>query len=137
MTTQELTDIGFLNVGFWWPSIRTSGRIEPQVVACDRDTPNVLYAFVVNDLVMYIGETERPLSRRFTSYSNPGMSDNGSRTDRRICRQVAHHMSRGNRVHIYVLVRDEECPGSECFGPGERRSMEQYLIREHRPEWNH
>ncbi|WP_341327733.1 hypothetical protein [Methylotuvimicrobium sp. KM2] len=65
---ERLERMGFCKVGEWRLE---SGQAKCALIA-EANSQNILYAFVVAGLVMYIGKTAQPLKKRLYGYQNPG-----------------------------------------------------------------
>ena len=95
------------------------------------------YAFVVNQIVKYVGVTKNNLYARMNGYKNPGPSQE---TNKRIKQKIA----KVGRVQIYFLpeaeianfvtiIRRKEI---EKQIPTDMSTFERFLISMFRPEWN-
>ena len=64
----RLLEIGFQPVGHW--------KLDGDDIICELtrliNNRNVLYAFVVEGAIKYIGKTTQPLKNRLSGYQNPG-----------------------------------------------------------------
>jgi hypothetical protein len=124
----KLLNIGFKNVGHWFLD---NLDIKFNLVS-DANSKPVLYCFVSNDAVMYIGKTSMELIRRMYGYQNPGPSQN---TNIRVNKKINDLLRQKGRVDIFVFVDS----GMFSFGGYKvnlAAGLEDELIWECSPEWN-
>ena len=125
---KRLTDIGFQNAGHW----KLNGDQLELELTCLSDAKNVLYAFVSNDEVKYIGKTARALEKRLYGYKYPGPTQS---TNIKNNAHIKNILEAGEPVDIWVLADD----GHLSFG-GYRISLaaglEDSLISNLTPPWN-
>lgn len=104
-----LREHGLTPLGTWKKSTHASvGHLRDQCpfgIAFDlpadwRTRSNVVYAFVMEDTVLYIGETTRGVGSRFEGYryGNPAQKD----TDNRIKLAITQALQLGKSVSIWV-----------------------------------
>jgi len=125
---QQLLDLGFEEVGHWYLE-------EDQVTfTLDKSSreANILYSFVVNGDVKYIGKSVQTLHKRMYLYKQGGGSQ---RTNIRNKAAIKDCLMRGCQVKIYVLVPDlqmnyKDMPINIAAG------LEDNLIMLLKPEWN-
>ena len=79
---KRLTDIGFRNVGRWvrTPSDRLMYELQPEYTDCC----NVLYAFICDGVVLYVGKTVGTLKHRMRGYQTPGRTQSTNTANRSI-----------------------------------------------------
>jgi hypothetical protein len=120
--------IGFILAGHW--------KLTDGVLALDLqnygDVPNVLYAFIVDDQLMYIGKTVKTLSSRMAGYKTPGPSQ---RTNKKNNANICHALEQGKLVQIYVLP-DNGLLYYGGFHVNVAAALEDSLIRDLAPPWN-
>lgn len=125
---ERLQSIGFLCVGRW--------RLDADQLRANlnahKGAKNVLYAFVVDDELKYVGKTVRTLTDRMNGYRYPGDSQP---TNRKNHGEIRKALGKGKRVDIFVL------PTNELFHYGGFQlniaaGLEDDLIRQLDPEWN-
>ncbi len=96
------------------------------------DSKNVLYAFVVDEHLMYIGKTVQTLRKRMTGYRSPGptqptnIKNNGN---------VKDSLAQGKRVEIYALP-DNGLLHYGDFHVNLAAGLEDSLICDLKPPWN-
>jgi len=127
-----LEKYGFRPAGSWRPHKVASG-IGYQLDAFVND--RVVYAFVVEDRVMYIGICDKDtttLKSRMSRYQ----TRQGSGTNERVAGQIRRCLTAGKAVRIYALRPD----GEECRYKGLNvdlvRGLENPVIRALQPPWN-
>jgi len=92
----RLIDMGFVECGEW---VVAEDQLVSKLLKC-ADNQNVLYAFVVDDAVMYIGKTVQSLRSRMQGYRTPGQTQ---LTNVRNNQNLRNALISGRRVAIYVL----------------------------------
>ena len=93
---------------------------------------NVLYAFVIDSRVMYIGKTVRTLHSRMAGYKNPAPSQTTNVKNSRLIRES---ISAGKLVQIYTL-RDNGLLQYGGFHLNLAAGLEDSLVRALTPPWN-
>ena len=93
---------------------------------------NILYAFVMDGMVMYVGKTVGSLSKRMQGYRRPGPSQS---TNIHGNQQVRQALESGKRVEIYVLP-DNGLLYYGGFHVNLAAGLEDSLVRDLRPPWN-
>lgn len=93
---------------------------------------DVLYSFVIDGSVMYVGKTTMALSRRMYGYQNPGPTQ---RTNIANHGHIQQALLAGRRVEIYALVADTEVL-HHGFRVSLAAGLEDDLIRQVKPLWN-
>ena len=96
------------------------------------DSRNVLYAFVVDGRLMYIGKTVQTLRKRMAGYRSPGPTQP---TNIRNNGNIRDSLAQGERVEIYALP-DNGLLHYGGFHVNLAAGLEDSLIRELRPPWN-
>ena len=101
-----------------------------------RTRANVVYAFVVDEVVLYIGETTSGLASRFAGYryGNPSPAD----TDNRIKLALSQALSNGRAVSIWATcpVATLSLPDGTVLQVPASKPLEEHLIGVIRPEFN-
>src|SRR5262245_16661550 len=95
-------------------------------------TPRVLYAFVADETVLYVGYTERPLGRRLSAYTKRG-PDRGKDAKRHDKAQAL--LQGGTGIDIYALANDEKLTRGE-FPIDWAAGLESSIIHMLQPPWN-
>ena len=124
----RLLNSGFINVGHW--SINDK-KIQYHLTSHQK-TQNVLYSFVSNGVIMYIGKTTMQLTRRMYGYQNPGLSQ---RTNIRVNEKIRIHLTNTQPLDILILVDNGLLKHSD-FRINLAAGLEDTLIYEINPDWN-
>jgi len=124
----RLLNIGFKKVGDW--QIVNQKPI-PVLIDLDKSS-NILYAFVCEGNVCYVGKTVRPLKSRMYNYKNPGASQT---TNIIVRKNINISLNNGKKIDIYAL------PDSGLLSYGDfhlnlAASLEDSIIRILNPPWN-
>lgn len=125
---QYLLQIGFEVVGNWFFS---NGRLK-FVLQKHTQACNVLYAFTLEESVLYIGKTTQTLWQRMNGYCNPGPSQ---RTNIRNHHLITGTLQRGVGVKILALVPTERM-SYQGFQVDIAAGIEDNLIAYFKPPWN-
>ncbi|WP_206002440.1 GIY-YIG nuclease family protein [Paraburkholderia antibiotica] len=124
----RLLDIGFQVAGEWLPDNDTV-RMSFQRLAGQH---NILYAFVCNGEVKYVGVSSQTLRQRMAGYRSPGPK---STTNIRNNRNIRGQLDQGVAVEVYALPDS----GLMHIGPFHLNlaaGLEASIITSLRPEWN-
>ena len=125
---QRLQEAGFQRAGSW--SLGDFGPV------CDinqhASASPVLYAFVCEKQVLYVGKTARTLRKRMYNYERPGPSQRTSLANHA---NLRHYLEDGRAVELWVFVDDL---GLEFggFRVSLAAGLEDALIATIRPPWN-
>jgi hypothetical protein len=92
----QLLEIGFEPAGHW---VVADGKINFDLMRHSRQR-NILYAFICDGEVMYVGKTVRTLSTRMTGYKTPGKTQTTNINNNR---RILEVLSRGAAVEIFAL----------------------------------
>jgi hypothetical protein len=121
-----LTDAGFQFIGEWAQHPESLIRLEANAPA----SPGV-YAFIVDDIVVYIGLTLNGLKNRFDQYRR---GHKGQKTSSRIKARISQTLAAGKKVKVLVATPEtsewQELPVNTAAG------LEAGLIEMIRPSWN-
>jgi hypothetical protein len=124
----QLLQIGFAPCGHW--------SISSDRLACDLSRfatlRNILYAFVVDGELMYVGKTVQPLATRMAGYRNPAPSQT---TNVRNNARVKQALASGAVVEIFALP-DTGLHRYGDFHLNLAAGLEDDIIRVMRPPWN-
>ncbi|WP_207921136.1 GIY-YIG nuclease family protein [Burkholderia pyrrocinia] len=124
----RLLDIGFQVAGDWFledSALRISFRQHAE-------QRNILYAFVCDGEVKYIGVSTQTLRKRMSGYRSPGPK---STTNIRNNRNIRDLLAQGVEVEVYALPDS----GLMHYGPFHLNlaaGLEASIIASLRPEWN-
>lgn len=121
-----LTDAGFQLIGEWTQDPESLIQLDANAPAL----PGV-YAFIVDDVVVYVGLTLSGLKTRFDQYRR---GHKGQRTSSRINGRISETLSAGKKVKVLVATPEQsewqELPVNTAAG------LEVGLIEMIRPSWN-
>lgn len=124
----RLTQIGFIRVGRW-----TLKSGEPCYSLDELSgATGVLYAFVSNGQVLYLGKTTKELRTRMYGYQRPGPTQ---RTNIACRAKLLETLTAKQVVDIFVF-RDPEPKLHAGIPINLAAGLEDGLIREFRPPWN-
>jgi len=126
---KRLTDLGFIKVGNW---TFTNGLIQLNLDS-NQDTSNVLYSFVSNGNILYIGKTTDPLKKRLYGYQRPGSDQ---KTNIRVNKCILELLSNGKPLDILILIDN----GLLKYGNyiiNLAAGLEDTLVFELNPPWNY
>ena len=124
----QLHEIGFRNVGSW-----RLVNDKPEYNLTDLATSkNVIYAFVSNSEVKYIGKTTMTLKKRMYGYQNPGPKQSTNIKNNRLITEI---LLGGQEVDILALA-DNGLLRYANFHINLAAGLEDGLIAELNPEWN-
>jgi hypothetical protein len=125
---QRIVNIGFAYTGEW--------RLKDAALVVHlphyANAQNVLYAFVVDTQLMYIGKTTQPLNKRMVGYRTPGPSQSTNIKNHQFIRIA---LQQGKHVEIYVLP-DNGLLHYGGFHINLAAGLEDSLIRDLSPAWN-
>ncbi|HEY5535455.1 MAG TPA: GIY-YIG nuclease family protein [Ignavibacteria bacterium] len=124
----RLLNTGFINVGYW---TLKNDSIQYHLISHQK-TENVLYCFVTNGVIMYIGKTTIQLTKRMYGYQNPGLSQ---RTNIRVNDKIRTLLTKEQPLDILILVDNGLLKYSD-FRINLAAGLEDTLIYEISPEWN-
>jgi hypothetical protein len=128
MKMKRLIDIGFRSVGKW---IRSLSGIECLLHECV-DARNILYCFVCQDSVLYVGKTVQPLKKRMYGYQNPGPTQS---TNIRVNKEIRDLLTKNNQVDVYALP-DNGLLHFGVFHINLAAGLEDCIVKTLNPSWN-
>jgi hypothetical protein len=99
---EKLIEIGFLEVGTWMKSKKNEGRIEFQINQ-NMDNQDLLYAFESDNIVYYIGKTDKSLKERMNNYKSGKLETAGS-TNKYVHDKILDLLGKNRKVNIYILI---------------------------------
>jgi len=124
----RLLDIGFRAVGCW--------KLKDGEPVCQLDSlvaaKNVLYAFISDGEVKYVGKTTQTLGKRMYFYQNPGPRQS---TNIKVKQQIKELLSAGRAVDILALA-DNGLIHYGNFHLNLAAGLEDSIISKISPEWN-
>src|SRR4029079_17199026 len=115
-------------VGRW---VLLDGKLTAQVSA-HATSRNILYSFVSDDAVLYIGKSILPLKTRLQGYRTPGPTQS---TNIRSNKRIRDLLERDKVVEIYALP-DNGLLHYGGFHVNLAAGLEDSLIRDLAPPWN-
>jgi hypothetical protein len=124
----RLLEIGFQYAGNW---LLTDDIISYTLKHHEYDK-NVLYAFICNGVVMYIGKTTMPLTKRMYGYQNPGSSQP---TNKKNNGNIRHLLNNGEPVDIFVFASNGLLKYGD-YNINLAAGLEDPLIDKINPPWN-
>lgn len=124
----RLIEMGFIKVGYW--TIADSKIIF--VLSSHREEKDVLYAYVSNCQIYYIGKTTQSLEQRLKGYQRPGPAQ---KTNIRVNKKILYLLKRGLPIDIYILP-DPGLLKYRGYKISLAGGLEDTLIHEFKPEWN-
>jgi len=125
----RLLSVGFINAGHW--KLNEGKSLKYHLIS-HHQTKNILYAFVSNGIIKYVGKTIMSLARRMYGYQNPGPSQS---TNIRVNKEITNLLSTDQPVDIFILV-DNGLLKYGDFRINLAAGLEDTLIYEKNPEWN-
>ena len=125
---KRLVEIGFRKVGTW---DATPAGVAFSLAECG-DARNILYAFVSDGTVLYVGKTTQPLRKRMYGYQNPGPTQS---TNIKGMRNIRNLLSEGKIVEILALP-DNGLLHFGAFHVNLAAGLEDSIVRELNPPWN-
>lgn len=93
-----IQDLGFEESGFWFLE---NSKLSSNLSKSQKET-NILYAFVVDDEVAYIGKSVQSLFKRMYLYKNCGPSQH---TNIRNHASIKDCLEQGKTVRIYAFIQ--------------------------------
>ncbi|WP_255069420.1 hypothetical protein [Lacihabitans sp. LS3-19] len=98
---EKLTEIGFEKVGNWEISKKDTSVIE-HTISSHSDRTDLIYAFVSDNQVKYIGMTDSTLHTRMGLYKSGKNASAGS-TNKKVYVEILSLLNSQKKVDIYVL----------------------------------
>lgn len=124
----RLINIGFVLVGHW--KLRNDAiKFE---LATDHKRRNLLYTFLSNGEIKYIGKTTMYLTQRMYGYQNPGPMQT---TNIRLNEKLKNLLVGEQPVDIFILEDNDSLKYGD-FGVSLSAGLEDSLISQILPEWN-
>ena len=124
----KLIKIGFRKVGKW---VQNSTQIEYTLNDCGDDI-NILYCFVSENKILYLGKTVQPLKKRMYGYQNQGPTQS---TNIKGNRNIRVLLSRDKPVEIYALP-DNGLLHFGDFHINLAAGLEDSIVKTLNPLWN-
>jgi hypothetical protein len=125
---KKLLEIGFEKVGSW---VLLGERLACEITSHHGDS-NVLYVFVVDGEIAYVGKTFGRLKMRMRGYEFPEATQSTNVKNNRLIREA---ITAGSSVEIVALA-DREILSYGGFHLNLASGLEQSIINAFRPRWN-
>jgi len=124
----RLVNMGFKHVGVW----KLNGdKIVYNLDFCS-DLKNVLYAFICDKSVLYIGKTTQPLKKRMYGYQNPGPTQSTNKKGNGLIKEL---VTSGKEVEIFALP-DNGLLYYGGFHVNLAAGLEDSIVSKIKPAWN-
>ena len=124
----RLLNIGFIDVGAW--------SLEAGCPRCalhsSANSRNVLYAFVAESEVLYVGKTIQSLNRRMRGYEKPSGTQT---TNIRGSARLVEILAGGGSIRVFALP-DNGLLHYGGFHVNLAAGLEDSIIRDLKPRWN-
>lgn len=125
---KDLQEIGFVRAGSWNMS---QDNIAADLTAF-KNNASIVYSFVSNDSILYIGKTNQTLERRIYGYQNPGPTQ---RTNIRVNSLIHERLEAKEEIIIFILI--DNCKlGYHGIPINLAAGIEDNLISQFKPKWN-
>lgn len=124
----RLLEIGFQSAGHW---LLDSGNLRLELTRHSTQV-NILYAFICDGDVMYVGKTKRTLAARMMNYKNPST---GQGTNKKNNKNIRAFLNGGSSVEILALP-DNGLLHYGKFHLNLAAALEDDIIRVINPPWN-
>ncbi len=125
---EKLRVTGFKKCGIW---LITDGVLKCHLPD-DAAAPNVLYAFISETIVLYVGKTVNSLKKRMYGYQNPNSSQS---TNTKLHGKIKELLNQQKEVEIYALV-DNGLLSYGGFHVNLAAGLEDRIIFDLNPKWN-
>ena len=125
---KRLTEIGFRKVGEW--TMRDES-ISPNLLELV-DSSNILYAFILDGEVLYVGKTTQTLQKRIYGYQKPGPTQFTNIKGNKLLKEL---LTEGKSVSIYALP-DDGLHRIGAFHLNLAAGLEDSIIATLKPKWN-
>jgi hypothetical protein len=124
----RLLDIGFQVAGHWF----LEDGIPRIAIRQHGEQYNILYAFVCDGEIKYVGKSTQTLRKRMAGYVSPGPT---STTNIRNNQRIRELLVKGTAVELYALL-DNGLMRYGTFHLNLAAGLEDSIIAELQPEWN-
>lgn len=126
---EKLADLGFFNIGNWGKNEKNQLFYELNQLS---KIENILYAFITNDELLYIGKTTRNIENRLKGYIKPC---NTQTTNIRNNANLIKLLDLNSYIEIW-LFEDKGLMTYGGFRVSLAAGLEDSLIKELKPKWN-
>lgn len=124
----QLLEIGFEPAGHW---LLENNKLKLELTRHSAQK-NILYAFVCDGQIKYVGKTIRTLAARMSGYKNPGQTQTTNINNNR---RIKEHLANNVAVEIFALP-DNGLLHYGQFHLNLAAALEDDIIRVINPEWN-
>ena len=132
----ELRKYGFKEVGYWKKTKNNKERIDFELKDNEYQNKRVIYAFVVDEQIKYIGICDSyntTLKNRMRRYRKP----TGGSTNKRIAEKINNCLKNGKDVKIFALdIEQSLAVRYRDLEIDLVRGLEYPLIKRFNPDWN-
>ncbi|MCU4487747.1 hypothetical protein C5B41_03230 [Acinetobacter ursingii] len=125
----QLIEIGFIKTGFW--TLHHQEDIRCTLIE-NQSAKNLLYCFVSQQEIKYIGKTIKTLSQRMYGYQRPGISQS---TNINVKKEIISLLKEHKEVEIFILINDTKLKYGN-FNINIAAGLEDTLIEQLSPPWN-
>lgn len=125
---ERLTNIGFRKVGEW----KTLNDLICPGIFDLKNSANILYAFISNGIVLYVGKTTQTLKKRMYGYQKPGHTQYTNIKGNKLLLEL---LESGESVDIYALP-DDGLRHIGDFHLNLAAGLEDSIISILKPKWN-
>ncbi|MCK4532459.1 GIY-YIG nuclease family protein [bacterium] len=124
----KLVNMGFRCVGQW--ELKNENPI--YILKEAANLKDILYAFVCDKEILYIGKSVQTLNKRLYGYRNPGPSQTTNQKGNKAIKEL---LSVGKNIEIYILP-DDGLLSYGGFHVNLMAGLEDSLIAGIKPKWN-
>jgi len=125
---KRLLQIGFKKVGTW----QLENDLPVFNLEVEADSRNILYSFISNEEIYYIGKTAQILKKRMYGYQNPGPTQSTNIKNNKF---IQEKLNKGDSVEIYALP-DNGLMHYGGFHLNLAAGLEDSLVASIKPHWN-
>jgi len=125
---KKIIELGFEKVGKW----SFKNELFKFELNNNHTNRNILYSFVIENEIKYIGKSIKTISQRLNGYKNPNITQ---RTNFRLNNLIIEKLKEGKEVEIYLFVDNAEL-NYRGNNINLSAGLEDNLIAEYLPEWN-
>ena len=124
-----LEEIGFKKIGNWFEE---KEDLKHDILSPHLEKCNLLYSFIVNGEIKYIGKTTKSLKQRMYQYQNPGPTQS---TNIKNNGNILKTLGENKNVEIYIFKEDKSVIYNN-IKINLSAGLEDPLITKFKPEWN-
>ena len=125
---KKIVELGFEKVGKW----SFKNELFKFELNDNYTNRNILYSFVIENEIKYIGKSIKTISQRLNGYKNPNITQ---RTNFRLNNLIIEKLKEGKEVEIFLFV-DNAKLNYKGKNINLSAGLEDNLIAEYLPEWN-